>query len=338
MAKRMTDSNKWKDPWFKKLPTPYKLLWLYILDDCDHAGLWFVDFEVAQIRIGLEIDILLDEALDLFNCKIIPFDNGDKWFIPSYISFQYGKLNPINKVHLSVQNILLENNLMQFLDNSHKPLPRPLEAPKDKDMDKDNFIDKDIDKVKKNFAKNDQIKNSEIDSEKLFSIFKDFHELYPGKRRKLEIEFENFKKKNENWKEIIPFLIHAIQKEETLRKKAKQNNEFFPEPKYLSTWINKRCWLNEFDDEINKPPTTAHQSPAIDYQPLEEELIKPENPGSQFLFDSPPKTKIEVNDGRKFIKISDEKFVEVDNQFNEFYIKDFYTLFKTYLVVPNKDI
>ena len=38
MAKRFTDTDKWKKGFIRNLPTKYKLLWLYILDDCNHAG------------------------------------------------------------------------------------------------------------------------------------------------------------------------------------------------------------------------------------------------------------------------------------------------------------
>jgi hypothetical protein len=47
MAKRFTDSEKWKKPFIKKLPMQYKLLWFYLLDDCNHAGVWQVDLEIA---------------------------------------------------------------------------------------------------------------------------------------------------------------------------------------------------------------------------------------------------------------------------------------------------
>ena len=55
MAKRLTDSDKWKKGFIRGLSPKYKLFWLYILDDCTHAGIWETDFEVASIRIGSKI-------------------------------------------------------------------------------------------------------------------------------------------------------------------------------------------------------------------------------------------------------------------------------------------
>ena len=72
MAKRFTDTEKWKKPFIRGLQGAYKLLWLYICDDCDHAGIWQVDIDVAQIRIGEKID--LNEAIKSFDEKIIIFD------------------------------------------------------------------------------------------------------------------------------------------------------------------------------------------------------------------------------------------------------------------------
>ena len=57
MAKRFTDTDRWKKPFIKGLNLEQKLLWFYILDDCDHAGLWHVDIEVASIRVGVNIDL-----------------------------------------------------------------------------------------------------------------------------------------------------------------------------------------------------------------------------------------------------------------------------------------
>lgn len=140
MAKRFTDTEKWKKPFIRGLQGAYKLLWLYICDDCDHAGIWQVDFEVAKIRIGE--DICLPDAIDCFGDKIVIFDNGNKWFIPSFIEFQYPSgLNPDNRAHNSIIILLEKYNLLK---NENKPLTSPSEGCKD--MDKD--MDMDKDKVK----------------------------------------------------------------------------------------------------------------------------------------------------------------------------------------------
>lgn len=130
MAKRFTDTDKWKKSLLKSMPAKYKLLWLYICDDCNHAGIWDVDLEVAGLRIGEEVDKA--EAERILADKIVVFDNGEKWFLPSFIEFQYGELNENNRVHESVFKELSKNNLLK-----NKGLTSPLQGAKDKDKDKD---------------------------------------------------------------------------------------------------------------------------------------------------------------------------------------------------------
>jgi len=143
MAKRFTDSDKWKKPFIRSMKAPYKLLWIYILDECDHAGIWQVDIEVAEIKIGERIK--LDEALKSFQGKISIIENGEKWFINDFIFFQYGILNPQNRAHGSVLNILSKYGLIDE-NNKIKPLISPLQGAMD--MDKDMVKVKDMDKDK----------------------------------------------------------------------------------------------------------------------------------------------------------------------------------------------
>ncbi len=100
MAKRFTDNEKWKKTFFKGLSTVNKLFFLYILDECDNAGVWHVEVDIAEIRIGETVD--LNSAKKELGKHIHEFDNGEKWFIPFFIDFQYGVLNENVNAHKSV--------------------------------------------------------------------------------------------------------------------------------------------------------------------------------------------------------------------------------------------
>jgi len=144
MAKRFSDTEKWKKPFIRRLEAPYKLLWIYILDECDHAGIWQVDFQIAEIKIGEKLD--MQKALVQFGNKIHVFDSGEKWFVPGFIDFQYGGLlNPSNRVHSSVLTILEKYNLRGAIEG--KLHTSPLHGAKDKDKDKDKNKDMDMDMV-----------------------------------------------------------------------------------------------------------------------------------------------------------------------------------------------
>lgn len=124
MAKRFTESGKWKKKWIRQLDPKYKLFWFYLLDNCDHAGVFDADIESASFHIGLEYTE--KEVLEVFNRKIVPFKT-DKWFIPKFVEYQYGELNENNRAHLSVINILNKYNLL----DPNKTLIRPLKGDKE---------------------------------------------------------------------------------------------------------------------------------------------------------------------------------------------------------------
>lgn len=61
--------------------------------------------------------------------------------------------------------------------------------------------------------------------------------------RSATTEFEDFKKRHSDWKEVIPLLPYAIERETREREEAKSRKVFFPEPKMLQTYLGKqRAW------------------------------------------------------------------------------------------------
>lgn len=108
MPKRFTDTDKWKDPWFCSLSTEQKLFWYYLLDNCDHAGIWKVNWPMVQFLVG-QVDEL--EILAKFSTRI-QIINPEKWFIAKFITFQQPSgLNPANKAHTGIIKILKTNNI-----------------------------------------------------------------------------------------------------------------------------------------------------------------------------------------------------------------------------------
>ncbi len=127
MAKRYTDSRKWDDPFFIELPNKYKLLWFYMLDKCDHAGIY--QHSKRLVDFNLFDNYETSEILSVFNKRILVLENG-KWFIKKFIEYQYGDLQNNNRVHISVSKMLEKEGVF-------KDYTRPLLGAKDKDKDKD---------------------------------------------------------------------------------------------------------------------------------------------------------------------------------------------------------
>jgi hypothetical protein len=100
--KRFTGTGKWADNWFRPLSPTAKLLWVYLLDHCDNAGVVAPDVELASFQIGAKVD---DAHFTELGDRIKKLSNGKLW-IPKFIRFQFGELSQTSKVHASVIRLL----------------------------------------------------------------------------------------------------------------------------------------------------------------------------------------------------------------------------------------
>lgn len=133
MAKRFTDSDKWKKPWFRGLTTVQKCFWIYITDSCDQAGIWDVDFALAEIFIGEKLNE--QELRTIFKKQYLEIHDGKKWFLQDFIEFQYGELSYASRFHAFILKLLKKQGVLI-------PLTWGIQGAKDKDIYKDK--DKDI--------------------------------------------------------------------------------------------------------------------------------------------------------------------------------------------------
>jgi hypothetical protein len=161
MAKRMTDSSKWNDEWFGNLPMDMKLVWLYILDMCDHAGVYKLNLKLLKFQTDCERTE--EEILNYLKDRIYVADNN-KWFIPKFITFQYKNFfTSKTPAIVSAKNLLLSHKIIQPNDNTLPTVNKGFNNPsltlieefnndsqivKDKDTDKvmGKYIDKNTNK------------------------------------------------------------------------------------------------------------------------------------------------------------------------------------------------
>jgi hypothetical protein len=131
-VKRFTATEKWNDPWFRRLSPLLKCFWIFVLDNCDLAGVWKVDMEVANFFIGGELteQIVLEAMPGRFK-KI----DDDHWFITKFINFQYGDLKPDCRPHQAVIRLLDKNGLLIQYQKGINTL-------KDKDKEKEKDLGK----------------------------------------------------------------------------------------------------------------------------------------------------------------------------------------------------
>lgn len=113
MSKRFTDNQKYRRHFYRSLPPDVKLFYDFIIHECDHAGIWIVDFELASFLIGKKYK--REEVLPYLQSKVYEFDGGKKWFIPAFIKWQYNNnLLLTSKVAASAKAILEEHGLYEI--------------------------------------------------------------------------------------------------------------------------------------------------------------------------------------------------------------------------------
>ena len=88
--------------------------------------------------------------------------------------------------------------------------------------------------------------------------FEEFRKAYKGRKRGHKEEFENFKKKNQNWREIVPLLMPALQRLEEYNIAAEAAGKWVPQWANLQTWINQRRWTEELPTVSS--PANAQQA------------------------------------------------------------------------------
>lgn len=127
MAKRFTDTNKWREPFFRKLSDKAKLAWIYLCDECDMAGVLKIDWDLASFQLGFKVNA---ETLSRWFPHKIHFLSSDKIVILTFFKFQYGESKnswsakvrakeKLEKLGFTIDN----NNLLHFSKEGETTVP-----------------------------------------------------------------------------------------------------------------------------------------------------------------------------------------------------------------------
>lgn len=92
-------------------------------------------------------------------------------------------------------------------------------------------------------------------------IFENFRKQYPGIKRGLKPELDNFLKKNKP--ETVNLLLPALLIEIAHHNSLLNAGQFVPEWKNLTSWINNKCWTQEFPEISNNIHTFKQSTPKI---------------------------------------------------------------------------
>jgi len=112
MAKRFTDTDKWKDEWYTELTSDYKIIWQYLLDTCDNAGIYKRNIKLLNYYCNTNVSA--EDILKVFNKRVTQLAD-DKWLINKFCVYQYGNdfLDSTNKAVMSAHKILEQNGIIK---------------------------------------------------------------------------------------------------------------------------------------------------------------------------------------------------------------------------------
>jgi len=143
MSKRFIDTGLFDDDWFMDLSKDAKLLWIYFITKCNHAGILKLNKKLCQVQTDIR-DI--DTVIKQLGNRLVTVSKH-LYFIPKYIDFQYpGFPNSKVRQQQSAVDILDKYGLF---DKENLSLTIQLDNCYDNDSDNDNDNDNDNDRRRK---------------------------------------------------------------------------------------------------------------------------------------------------------------------------------------------
>lgn len=225
---------------FLDMPATAQLLYFHLSMRADDDG--FINNPKKIMRmVGVGED---DFKILLAKKFVLPFESGvcviKHWRVHNYIqSDRYAKTmynEEMAKIKVKPNNVYTLDT--ECIQNGYAGKVR---LGKSKSKVREKYIPKVVHK--------DEFGNACLEDQ-FETIRTNYKKYIKGTTRGHDTEFDNFKKKNPDYKEIIPNLYKPLVAEYAHRKKILENNEklppnkheFLPTPKHFATWVNQRSW------------------------------------------------------------------------------------------------
>lgn len=247
MKRVFTDADIYDDEWYQDLTKDQKLFWDYICRRSEY-GVWKPNFRLAKFQLGLEV-IDPEEMITAFNQKKIRVEitTDKRWFIPSWILFQYPTLSENCPAHRPLFKFYYRNYRYLF-DRYLKGIYTLQEIEIEKDIE--------IKKEKEVLEESEKPFNAKFNQ---LEAFNEIWELYPAKGRL------NRSASLRVWCEIV------VRREESLRIQTalenysahlKANSDWGKQPMNLLKWLEQWSdWENHKEPE--KEETVAERDARI---------------------------------------------------------------------------
>lgn len=181
MAKRQTETKIWTTQrWYKKLHPYYKLAWKYLIDVCDHAGIWKIDygqliddtgienFNLADFMLACNEDFDPETGEKIFRERIKYVTKGVLW-ITGFVKFQYENkeflINPeVPAIKSALQILNGYGILKEGLDKGYITLSKPFRCHQSQVNNSTRLVKPENQSIENQILNDDQKASEEIDN------------------------------------------------------------------------------------------------------------------------------------------------------------------------------
>ena len=222
MAKRFIDTGIFDDAWYMDLSKDGKILWLYFITKCNHAGMLTLNIKLCKCQTGIsDITTVIKELGN----RLVTVSQL-LYFIPKFIEFQYPNFPNSNvKQQASAIEILSK---YQLFNKETLTVTQQLPNSYDNVIVNDSVIVTDNEKKKVNFS------------------FEDFWDLYDKKVGDKDKIIEKWNALTDQDREaIIKYIPGYI--------KSKPDKQYRKDP---ATFLNNKTWNDEIIPAIPKIKNT----------------------------------------------------------------------------------
>jgi hypothetical protein len=239
---RSFSTGTWQDPWFEKLSTNGKLLFIYLWtnDVCNQAGCYQISLRRAEFETGLKLSKTIKEL----SPKVEWFQEHNIVWIRSFFRRQCANekfaLAGIRSLH-SIPKVIVDKFASHNLSILEKWGIDTVSIPHSSE----------VCGVYESVTGTDTVTDTDTVTSKLIG-FDEFWKAYPKKIGKQEAK-KAWGRQNGD-RPPIELIVSKIAELKKTQQWAKDNGQFIPHP---ATWLNRGGWDDEcrVDVKSSKAPT-----------------------------------------------------------------------------------
>lgn len=265
---RDTDTGKWGDRFFRALSPKMKCFYSYFCDECDNAGVWKVDLDLAAFSIGGErqesspADFVFTALPPDFQNRVFPFHDGEYWYNTKFLRFHYGEMKREDRMFRHVSRLLEIHGIGALIalpspfDRPYEPLPARARSSAEQSTEDPQDVEPTAPStltaqslqhagreagIGNNGGKAPKVKVLYLDG------FEEFWAAYPKRKGKGKAAEEWSKARPDA--SLLAVILAAVEAQRSSRDWTKEGGQFIPMP---STWLHQKRWGDDAEVSVGK--------------------------------------------------------------------------------------